>query len=76
MYLEPKVGSEYECSAFGQSPRLYIGEVDPRSPAALSIRIGECRREQQEFWGFLGYPQTHDEVADPAYPESEEASLP
>ena len=75
VYLEAVPDSEYAFSAFGQHARLYIGEIDLRSPAALSIRLGDLRKEMQEFWGLVGYPgdtAADDDQQQPAFPEHEE----
>jgi hypothetical protein len=66
VYLEPSVSSPYHLSVFGLHVCLYIGEVDPRSPATLSIRVGDLTKEMQEFWGFIGYPRDEDD-SEPAF---------
>lgn len=49
--LLPRAGDDapYFGGVGGRYVTLYIGELDPASPASLSIRVGDLRKEMQMF---------------------------
>lgn len=61
LYLAPAPGSRYEPVPIPDlHADLYIGLIDPASPAAVSIRVGDLVPEMQEFWGLVGTPDDEE----------------
>jgi hypothetical protein len=54
LYLGTRPSSEYEQGLFRQRPMFYVGAIDPDTPAAVSIHLGDLTTARQELRGLLG----------------------